>query len=199
MKAHSRVSAVLLLTAAVAAAAGCAAPAEQQGQAEPGTGATDFAFIEGSEPAGDLAGSIPENTSSFVGVEEVPAEVQAARERFPEELPDGISWSGEAFQTDSLPRDAAIEDGVFDVAVSEYWLCAWMGEYIRAEDAGDRQRTANAVTELEKYPTLPAIAAHHQSPEAVVASVIEPAKHGDSSTLREFSKTCTSYQRANPQ
>ncbi|WAP52496.1 hypothetical protein OL239_04385 [Arthrobacter sp. ATA002] len=133
-----------------------------------------------------------------MGVDEIPAAVLAARERFPEELPDGVVWSDENFATDSLPRDAMIEEGVHDVAVSEYWLCAWMGEFINAEDTGDRQRTADAVTELEKYPTLPAIIAHHQSPEVVVASVIQPAKLGDSSTLREFSQTCTSYQRANP-
>lgn len=133
-----------------------------------------------------------------MGVDEVPAEVLAARERFPEKLPEGVVWSDENFRTDSFPRDAVIEEGVYDVGVSEYWLCAWMGEFINAEDTGDRQRTADAVTELEKYPTLPAIAAHHQSPEAVMASVVQPAKHGDSSTLREFSKNCTSYQRANP-
>ena len=199
MKAHQRLLTALLLTG-VAAAAGCGSPSAGQGQAEPDAGAVEFGYIEGSEPAGvPAAGSLPAPTSSFTGVDEIPAAVLAARERFSEKLPDGAVWSPEDFRTDSLPPDAVIEEGVYDVGVSEYWLCAWMGEYVKAEDAGDRQRTAHAVSELEKYPTLPAVAAYHASPETVADSVIEPAKLGDSSKLREFFETCTSHQRANPE
>lgn len=198
MKVHSRVVAALLL-AGVAVTAGCGSPSAGQEQAEPDAGLENFAYIQGSAPAGVPAPVPPENTPTFFGVAEIPAEVLAARDRFPEALPDGVVWSDEDFRTDSLPRDAVIEEGVYDVAVAEYWMCAWMGEFIDAEDTGDRQRQEITLSELEKYPTLPAIIAHHQSPEAVVASVIQPAKQGDSVKLREFFESCTSYQRANPQ
>lgn len=199
MKAHRRVAAALLL-AGVAVTGGCGSPSAGQEQAEPDTGLENFGYVVGSAPAWatPAPAPVPDPASSFMGVDEIPAAVLAARDRFPEELPDGIVWSIEDFTTDPLPRDAVFEEGVYDVAAAEYWLCAWMGEYIKAEDAGDRQRTAAAVSELEKYPALPAIAAHHASPEAVADSVIRPAKLGDSAKLRKFFESCTSYRRANP-
>ena len=166
------ISAVVIL-AAVAAAAGCAAPPASPAQ----------------QPQG-------EPTPSFFGPHNVPEQIRAARERFPERLPDGIYWATDPYAPDPTDEDAVYEDGVFDVAASEYWLCAWMDDYVSAVDGGDSQRADSAMTELEKYVSLPAIAAHHQNPDDFVTSVLEPARLGDATMLREFFATCTSYQRA---
>lgn len=94
-------------------------------------------------------------------------------------------------------RDAAIEDGVFDSMVAGYWLCAWMGDYLQAQETGDRQRGESAVKELEKYATLPSTIASHQDPQAFASHVIDPAAGGDAATLREFfDSSCSGYQRA---
>ena len=114
------VSAAALL-AAVAVAAGCAAPPEQEALAESGTEptATDFAFVEGFEPAGIPAGSHPEETSTLFSAAEAPAQLLAARERFPEKLPDGIPWATDPYSREP-EKDAVIEEGVFDNLVAGY-------------------------------------------------------------------------------
>lgn len=198
-KARSISVAVLLLAAA--GAAGCAAPPaqpglEQQGLERPPAEPTEFVLLDGSGPAGVPAGPMPEETSSFVGAAEAPAQLVAARERFQEKLPEGIPWATDPYAWEP-ERDAAIEDGVFDSMVAGYWLCAWMGDYLQAQETGDRQRGESAVKELEKYATLPSTIASHQDPQAFASHVIYPAAGGDAAMLREFfGSSCSGYQRA---
>ncbi|MBJ2119758.1 hypothetical protein I6N91_02040 [Arthrobacter sp. MSA 4-2] len=113
-----------------------------------------------------------------------------AIEEFPEELPDGFSWSTESVGAVSKDQDVVIEEGVEEVAVADYWLCAWMAEYIGAADSGDSVREDAAMAEIEKYTSLPIIETVHQNPEVFEASLVKTARRGDTANLREFFKSC---------
>ncbi len=83
-----------------------------------------------------------------------------------------------------------IEEEVEEVAVADYWLCAWMAEYIGAVDSGDLVREDAAMAEIEKYTSLQIIKAVHQNPEVFEASVVETARRGETANPREFLKSC---------
>lgn len=146
---------------------------------------------------GKQVGNSNAEDSEFISGAEVPADLERAIERFPGELPEGVTWSMEPL----LPpgsEDAVVEEGFSDVAVTEYWLCAWMDQYIQAEDASNDQLKNAAMAEIETYTSMPAIVAHHTNPDDFTSSVIGPAKLGDSTILRAFFNNCTNYERANP-
>ena len=152
------------------------------------------------QPTGGLTQAAPTSESTqaarsmlpgFVGTSEMSGLTRKAIDEFPESLPKGASWSNAPLHQ-WKDDDAAIEDGVPEVAIAEYWSCAWMGDYIGAVDADDQPRADHAMSQLEKYPSLPAILAHHQDPEIFTSSVLQPAKKGDTRLLREFFTTCRS-------
>ncbi len=134
--------------------------------------------------------------SRFIGQEDMAANRLRAIEEFPEELPDGFSWSTESVGAVSTDQDVVIEEGVEDVAVADYWLCAWMAEYIRAVDSGDAGREEGALAQIEKYTSLPIIETAHQNPEVFEASVVETARRGETANLREFFKSCRVQENA---
>lgn len=166
----------VILSVAVATG-GCAAPpAVQQPAGEP----TQVAQV--SEPARAASGMPP----GFVDPSALPELTRTAIDDFPGSLPEGVSWSNAPIHLSSDDADAAIEDSVAEVAIAEYWLCTWMGDYIGAVDAGDQPRADHAMSHLDRYPSLPAIIAHHQNPEVFTRSVLQPATMGDSQPLRGF-------------
>jgi hypothetical protein len=118
------------------------------------------------------------------------AERLRAIEEFPEQLPDGFLWPTESVGAVSTDQDVVIEEGVEDVAVAGYWLCAWMAEYIGAVDSGDAVQKEAAMSEIEKYTSLPIIETVHQNPEVFEASVVNTARRGETANLREFFKSC---------
>ncbi|WP_159620277.1 hypothetical protein [Arthrobacter zhaoguopingii] len=149
---------------------------------------------EPTQPQGEAsgltrAGDLPR----LIGQEDMAAERLRAIEEFPEELPDGFSWSTEPV---GAGKDVVIEEGVEDVAVAEYWLCAWMAEYLGAVDSGDVVGEDAAMVEIGKYTSLPIIKAMHQNPEAFEASVVETARRGEPANLRAFFKSCGAQMTA---
>ena len=170
-----RTSTIVFLAAAVGVG-GCAVPPlEGQGAEEPGQVSRN-------------------SSSSFTRLDEVPALTRTAIENFPEELPKGVSWSAAPVMAGVGDDDVVLEAGAVDVALAEYWSCAWMAAYIGAADAGDDRRSGAALTHLDKYVSLPAIVAHHQDPEVFASSTIQPARTGDAAGLREVFTTCRSLR-----
>ncbi|WP_294567278.1 hypothetical protein [uncultured Arthrobacter sp.] len=139
-----------------------------------------------------MAGEAPR----FIAQEDMAANRLRAVEEFPEELPDGFSWPTESVGTVSQDEDVVIEEGVEEGAVADYWLCAWMAEYLGAIDSGDSVREDVAMAEIEKYTSLPIIKAVHQNPEVFEASVVETARRGETANLREFFKSCRVQKNA---
>ncbi len=163
---------------AVVVASGCAAPS----------------FVQ--PRAGDAVQTGASVVPGFVGPTGMPELTRAAIDGFPEPLPEGVSWSAAPIHLWRDDPQAAIEDSVPEVGVAEYWLCTWMRDYLGAVDAGDQPRADLAMSQLGKYPSLPAIIADNPNPKAFSASVLQPARMGDTRMLREFFTTCRSLSVA---
>ncbi len=117
---------------------------------------------------------------------------------FPEPLPAGTDWHFHTIDYFDPEENPSLEvpvimDGVQDVTVAENWLCAWMDTYLQAVDSNDAQGQADSMAYLSKYTRLPAVQAHHGNPEDFVASVIAPARAGDSAKMREFFNSCPRF------
>ncbi|MBM7780554.1 hypothetical protein [Arthrobacter tumbae] len=138
-----------------------------------------------------VVGASTADANEMIGAAEMPEARRQAIEQFPEELPAGYVWpAGNAVAPAAAGQDVVAEVGVADTSIAEFWLCAWTAEYIEASDTGDTADAHSALSEIEKYTSLPAVVAHHQNPEVFDSAVVDTAYEGDSTNLRNFFKSC---------
>lgn len=105
-------------------------------------------------------------------------------------LPSGIVFPSEA--TGEWEKDGRFEDGVGVMQAALFWQCAWLKTYVKASDAGATDTADTALSRLEEWNDLPQVAPHVEetSREFWAAELIEPARAGDETLIREFADGC---------
>ena len=128
----------------------------------------------------------------------VDPEIERAAAAFPEPLPEGIQWptSGIDFSDPAVnPEQTSVvpHSGMNDEYVAGYWLCSWMDVYLKAVD--DPQKRNEAVSNLAKYTSLPIVQQNLGNPEHFEASIVAPARLGDSAAVSEYyGASCRDYK-----
>jgi hypothetical protein len=116
---------------------------------------------------------------------------------FPQKLPPGIQYPSQP-PSSVLQPDVQAQDGVGASFVAFYWLCAWEANYLHAFSSNDEKQEHTALASLSKWPTIPFYQEHIVDPtNAWEANVLDPAKLGDPSGVKEDFTSCGAYKEYN--
>lgn len=130
----------------------------------------------------------PERITTGLAYEEYLAEVDASPALPPgAQWPRGIPAGLDAGKTED--GSGALQVGVGATTAQFTWLCAWEGEYLAAEEAGDDKRLAAASAALVDW--TGEVGAILDPDAAWRMAVIEPMTFADSSGIRkDFPQSC---------
>jgi hypothetical protein len=109
----------------------------------------------------------------------VVTEYRATVRTFPLDLPSGVGFPADP---PAGLLEGQSERGVGAGAAYFYWLCAWEGDYLTAQRAGDAARTSAALGALAKWPDTSYVKTYVSDPDhGWWTNVLEPAQRGDPS------------------
>lgn len=121
----------------------------------------------------------------------------AEADDFEARLPDGVDWPTLLPEQFNSP-DSRLQDGVPEVILAQYWLCAWENETLRHFAAGENTETAFAY--VQSFTTLQAYQRSFVDPEnGWIRDVVEPARAGDFTGMQaDFNNSCGYFVLNNP-
>ncbi|GAA0991518.1 hypothetical protein [Subtercola frigoramans] len=132
------------------------------------------------------AGQVGTQPDLVTSQSEFDAEYAAALDRLPFAFPSSETGSDPSKAPDL--GEAFAEPGVAENEANLSWLCSWEGEYLMAQQSGEKARSEVALSMIGQWPTLPWVADHFLDPDhGWNHDVLDPARAGDSAGIaRDF-------------
>ncbi|WP_341941508.1 hypothetical protein [Microbacterium sp. LWH10-1.2] len=117
-------------------------------------------------------------------------EYRASTKDLASSLPTGASFP--ATPPGEWEPDGVFEEGVGSMQAALIWQCTWIGEYQRADLAGDATARSAALAQLDGWTELPAVAPNVDAESVSIwhRDVIGAAEEGDDSFLTALGEDC---------